>query len=62
LKKTHKASYCSNKTQDSMVIFNKLNKITGKKNPEIKRREELNLNIENFNKHEIIKDIRINNF
>jgi len=46
-----------------MVIFNKLNEITGKTNPQIKRREEINLIIETFNKHEIIKDIKvINNF
>jgi len=66
LEKAHQATDCYNKSQDSMVIFNKINEITaktGKTNPEIKRREELNLIIEIFNKHEIIKDIYvINNF
>jgi len=63
LEKAHQVSDCLNKKQDSMVIFNKLNEITGKTNSEIKRREELNLIIEIFNKHEIIKDLKvINNF
>jgi len=51
MEKAHQVSYCSNKYQDSMIIFNKLNEITaktGKTNPEIKRRVELNLDYSNF--------------
>jgi len=46
--KAHQAIYCFNKSEKNMVIFNKLNEITGKSDPENKRREELKLIIEIF--------------